>query len=158
MATAKSDRASSAATTRKTTPAKSPAKTTAGSAAKKPAKAPVKAAAKSPAQSVTARAHAHRAASEAANLTTPKSASSKAEKKKDKPEKVKVLRDSFTIPKAEFAQIAALKKRAMALGQEVKKSELLRAGLLLLGKQSDTALLKALAAVPTLKTGRPGKA
>ncbi len=153
MATAKSNRASSAATTRKTAPAKSPVKTTAGSPAKKPAKAPVKA----PAQSVTARAKAQPVASEAANLTTAKPVTRKADRKKDKPEKVKVLRDSFTIPKAEFAQIASIKKRAMALGQEVKKSELLRAGLLLLGKQSDTALLKALAAVPTLKTGRPGK-
>ncbi len=81
----------------------------------------------------------------------------KAEKKKDKPEKVKVVRDSFTIPKTEYAQIADLKKRAMGLGQEVKKSELIRAGLLMLTVQNDTSLLKALAAVPTLKTGRPGK-
>ena len=82
----------------------------------------------------------------------------KGDKKKDKTEKVKVVRDSFTIPKAEYAQIAALKKRAMDLGQEVKKSELLRAGLLLLTSASDATLRKALDNVPTLKTGRPGKA
>ena len=87
-----------------------------------------------------------------------KSASAKTEKKKDKPEKVKVVRDSFTIPKTEYAQIAALKKRAMSLGIEAKKSELIRAGLLLLSHASDTALGKALGNVPTLKTGRPGKA
>ena len=69
-----------------------------------------------------------------------------------------MVRDSFTIPKAEYAQIAALKKRAMDLGQEVKKSELLRAGLLLLTSASDATLRKALGNVPTLKTGRPGKA
>ena len=84
-------------------------------------------------------------------------ASAKGEKKKDKAEKIKVVRDSFTIPKSEYAQIALLKKRAMALGQEVKKSELIRAGLLLLSSQSDAGLAKALNVVPTLKTGRPGK-
>ena len=82
----------------------------------------------------------------------------KASKKKEKPEKVKVVRDSFTIPKAEYAQIAEMKQRAMALGLEVKKSELIRAGLALLQSTSDAAFRKALGNVPTLKTGRPGKA
>jgi hypothetical protein len=81
----------------------------------------------------------------------------KTDKKKDKPEKVKVVRDSFTIPKAEYAQIATMKKRAMDLGLEVKKSELLRAGLALLSTTTDAAFRKALGNVPTLKTGRPGK-
>ena len=81
----------------------------------------------------------------------------KASKKKDKPEKVKVVRDSFTIPKTEYAQIAAMKKRAMGLGLEVKKSELIRAGLALLDGTADAAFRKALGNVPTLKTGRPGK-
>ena len=83
--------------------------------------------------------------------------SDKASKKKDKPEKVKVVRDSFTIPKTEFTQIAEMKKRAMALGVEVKKSELIRAGLQLMTGLQDAAFKKALAAVPTLKTGRPAK-
>jgi len=87
-----------------------------------------------------------------------KSASAKTEKKKDKSEKVKVVRDSFTIPKTEYVQIAAMKKRAMELGLEVKKSELIRAGLLLLAATSEAAFRKALSQVPTLKTGRPGKA
>lgn len=82
----------------------------------------------------------------------------KVDKKKTKPEKVKVVRDSYTIPKAEYVQIAALKKRALDLGSEVKKSELLRAGLLLLVSASDAGFRKAISQVPTLKTGRPGKA
>lgn len=85
-------------------------------------------------------------------VATPKS------EKKAKPEKIKVVRDSFTIPKSEYAAIADLKKRALALGTEVKKSELIRAGLALLVGSSDTAFSKALSQVPTLKTGRPGKA
>lgn len=74
-----------------------------------------------------------------------------------KEKKVKVVRDSFTIPKPEFMQIAEMKKRAMTLGVEVKKSELIRAGLQLISGLQDTAFKKALAAVPTLKTGRPAK-
>lgn len=50
-----------------------------------------------------------------------------------------------------------MKQRAMGLGLEIKKSELIRAGLALLAASSDAALRKALGNVPTLKTGRPGK-
>jgi hypothetical protein len=75
--------------------------------------------------------------------------------KAEKPKKIKVVRDSFTIPKPEFEKIDALKKRALALGVSVKKSELLRAGLLVLSGMSDTALKAAVANVPVIKTGRP---
>lgn len=74
---------------------------------------------------------------------------------KTNPKKVKLVRDSFSLPKAEYASIDALKKRAMAMGMSVKKSELLRAGLMWLNGASDSALKAALTAVPTLKTGRP---
>ncbi len=69
--------------------------------------------------------------------------------------KPKLVRDSFTIPKNEFAAIETLKARAIALGTSVKKSELLRAGLMALQGLSDAAYKAAVAAVPTLKTGRP---
>lgn len=69
--------------------------------------------------------------------------------------KPKLVRDSFTIPKAEFAAIETLKTRAIALGTSVKKSELLRAGLMALQGLNDAAYKAALSAVPTLKTGRP---
>jgi len=74
---------------------------------------------------------------------------------KTSPKKPKLVRDSFTIPKTEFAAIDKLKTRAIALGTSVKKSELLRAGLMALQGLSDAAYKTALAAVPTLKTGRP---
>lgn len=67
----------------------------------------------------------------------------------------KLVRDSFTIPKAEYASIDILKIRAIGLGTSVKKSELLRAGLMVLKGMSDAAFKTAVAAVPTLKTGRP---
>ena len=69
--------------------------------------------------------------------------------------KPKLVRDSFTIPKTEYAAIDALKTRAIALGTSVKKSELLRAGLMALVGMSDAAFKAAVAAVPTLKPGRP---
>jgi hypothetical protein len=77
--------------------------------------------------------------------------------KVDKPKKPKLVRDSFTIPKAEYAVLDALKERAARLGRPAKKSELLRAGIKLLAQQGDSALGAALAAVPAIKTGRPKK-
>jgi hypothetical protein len=74
---------------------------------------------------------------------------------KPSPKKVKLVRDSFSLPKAEYATIDTLKKRAMTMGVSAKKSELLRAGLMWLSGASDSALKAALTAVPTLKTGRP---
>lgn len=65
------------------------------------------------------------------------------------------MRDSFTIPKAEYLVLDTLSERALKLSREVKKSELLRAGIKALAALSITALLAALSAVPTIKTGRP---
>ena len=73
----------------------------------------------------------------------------------EKDKKSKLVRDSFTIPKHEYATIDTLKARALTLGVAIKKSELLRAGLMLLNSLDDAGLKAALAAVPTLKTGRP---
>lgn len=69
--------------------------------------------------------------------------------------KPKLVRDSFTIPKDEYAVVETLKQRASTLAQPVKKSELLRAGLKVLATLSDNALRTALQAVPSIKTGRP---
>nr|WP_295941429.1 hypothetical protein [uncultured Acidovorax sp.] len=69
--------------------------------------------------------------------------------------KPKLVRDSFTIPKDEYAVLDTLKDRATALAHPVKKSELLRAGLKVLAGLSDSALRSALQAVPSIKTGRP---
>ncbi|MDA8443678.1 hypothetical protein [Paracidovorax valerianellae] len=72
-----------------------------------------------------------------------------------KAKKPKLVRDSFTIPKDEYAAIEALKLRSGQLGTTAKKSELLRAGLKLLSALSNDALAKALQDVPSIKTGRP---
>jgi hypothetical protein len=74
-----------------------------------------------------------------------------------KEKKPKLVRDSFTIPKDEYAVLADLKQRAGKLSAQIKKSELLRAGIKALAAMSDAAFLAALKLVPTIKTGRPTK-
>ena len=69
--------------------------------------------------------------------------------------KPKLVRDSFTIPKSEYAVLEGLKVRAANLTRPVKKSELLRAGVAVLNAMTDKAFLAALNGVPSLKTGRP---
>jgi hypothetical protein len=116
-------------------------------------KSPAKPATKTPAQST---APADKTVTPKAQAVTPKANTTPAKPAKEK--KVKVVRDSFTLPKTELLQIAEMKKRAMALGVEVKKSELIRAGLQALSTMADAHFKKALGNVPTIKTGRPAKA
>jgi hypothetical protein len=78
--------------------------------------------------------------------------------KLEKVKKPKLIRDSFTIPKPEYVVLDALKERAGKLARAAKKSELLRAGIKALAAMPDAAFLAALAAVPTIKTGRPAAA
>jgi hypothetical protein len=78
-------------------------------------------------------------------------------KAKSSPKKAKTVRDSFNMPAADYALIGELKKRALAAAREIKKSELLRAGLKALSTLGDEAFTAALAAVPSIKTGRPKK-
>jgi len=76
---------------------------------------------------------------------------------KEKTPKLKMERDSFTMPKTEYAQFAVLKDRLTKLGQPAKKSELLRAGIMQLSAMTDAALKAAMSKVPAIKTGRPKK-
>src|SRR5688572_9987949 len=69
----------------------------------------------------------------------------------------KLVRDSFTMPKNEYAVIADLKQRAAKLARPAKKSEILLAGIAALSVMADAAFLSTLDAVPSLKTGRRPK-
>jgi hypothetical protein len=123
--------------------AKVPAKKTVNPVVVKAAKAAVKIAAPAPVAPV-----AKAAVKPAAK---PKAA------KPVKEKKPKLVRDSFTIPKAEYSVLDELKQRAGKLASPVKKSELLRAGIKALAAMADSAFLAALKAVPVVKTGRPTK-
>lgn len=71
------------------------------------------------------------------------------------PKKPKLVRDSFTMPKDEYAAIDLLKQRATGLKRHAKKSELIRAGIMALTAMDDKQLAAVMAQVPALKTGRP---
>jgi hypothetical protein len=82
----------------------------------------------------------------------------KKHKKEKKAEgKVKVVRDSFTMPQADYDLIAAIKEKALKSGLQVKKSELLRASLHVLAKLPVAQLKRALSGLEKIKTGRPKK-
>ena len=70
-------------------------------------------------------------------------------------QKVKLVRDSFAMPKIEYLALSDLKLRSARLGLPAKKSEILRAGVAVLSKMPDTEFSAALGAIPILKTGRP---
>jgi len=67
--------------------------------------------------------------------------------------KFKLRTNRYRIPENEYAQLTALKKRVLALGVSAKKSELLRAGLMLLAALDDGQLKKAMAKVDFIKMG-----
>lgn len=74
-----------------------------------------------------------------------------------KARKPKLIRDSFTFPEKDYALIAVLKQQALLAGRDIKKSELLRAGLAALIAMSNSKLIKTLDGVERIKTGRPAK-
>ena len=133
------------ATVKKAAPAKAPARK---AAASKRAATMVKTAASPAAQPAAKPAPPPAAAAPAPKVVAPKPAKAK---------KSKQVRDSFTIPKAEYAVLADLKQRALMAGVQAKKSEVLRAGIKALAAMSNVAFLAALGAVPAIKTGRPAK-
>ena len=69
--------------------------------------------------------------------------------------KLKLVRDSFTMPAADFALVDQLKSRAIAFKRPAKKSELLRAGLQVLVGLTDAKLKAVLDGLTPLKPGRP---
>jgi hypothetical protein len=74
-----------------------------------------------------------------------------------KPLKVKIVRDSFTMPEADFALIEQIKQRALGWKQPAKKSEVLRAALQALQALPDAKVRKLLAELTPIKKGRPQK-
>ncbi len=79
----------------------------------------------------------------------------KIKKEKKTENKEKVVRDSFTMPQADYDIIAELKQKALKSGLHVKKSELLRAGLRVLSKLSPAQLKQTVTNLEKIKTGRP---
>jgi len=114
---------------------------------------------KAPAASQPAKVPAAPKRAKAEAAAEPKVKAKKAEpvSRPEKPKKPKLVRDSFTIPKGEYAVLDELKLRAAKLGRPTKKSEVLRAGVQALAAMGDAAFLACVGAVPAVKTGRPAK-
>ena len=137
---------------RKAAPAKTP---TRPAPAKRPA-APAPKAAKTPKAAKSAAKAALKSATPPVPAPMPARKAPGEAKPAKKPKPV-LVRDGFTMPEADFALIAQLKKRAAGAGRECKKSELLRAGLRLLARLEAASLVAALSELAPVKIGRPRK-
>jgi hypothetical protein len=78
-------------------------------------------------------------------------------KKVKKSPKLKVVRDSFTMPQNEYQKIAEIKAACLKAKMHVKKSEVLRAGLKVLAELKPARLKQILNSLEKIKTGRPNK-
>lgn len=156
------------ATTGVKTPAESapsPQPATEPPAKSSPRSSPKATTAKAPASAVKPAARARTparpaskpAAAAAVETAAPAEAPKADKAKKHAPAKPKLVRDSFTLPADDYALFATLKKRALAGKTEVKKSELVRAGLAMLARADDAEFMKAIGLVDRIKTGRPKK-
>lgn len=77
--------------------------------------------------------------------------------KANKKLKLKVIRDSFTMPASEHQKIADIKDLCLKSNMLVKKSEVLRAGLIALSAMDEEQLKSTLCSLDKIKTGRPNK-
>jgi len=116
---------------------KTPAKATPAKSPKPAVKAAVKAAARSLAAPV-----AKRAPRKAPAAPAPVREADRA--------RPLLVRDSFTMPEQEYAVLAEVKQACLRAGIDVKKSELLRIGVALLGQVDIATLKSVLAALPQL--------
>ena len=76
-------------------------------------------------------------------------------KPKERDKKSRLIRDSFTIPEDEYQVLVATKKRIIKSGLEVRKTEIVRIGLALVGKVGLAELKKHLGALKKLQSGGP---
>lgn len=88
---------------------------------------------------------------------TPSTKATAVSAKDAKIKKVKMIRDSFTMPSFDYDLIDELKGKALSGKSVVKKSALLRAGLHALNKLDSAHLIALLGSLTIVKTGRPKK-
>ncbi|PIY04026.1 MAG: hypothetical protein COZ20_06790, partial [Gallionellales bacterium CG_4_10_14_3_um_filter_54_96] len=77
--------------------------------------------------------------------------------KAEKKPKLKVVRDSFTMPQNEYQKISEIKALCLRGDLHVKKSEILRAGLQALSAMGVEQMSLVLRGLEKIKTGRPNK-
>jgi hypothetical protein len=135
-----------ATSTRRTAPKTAPSR-------KSPARAARKKAAAAPALAPAAEAIKRPAAKAASAAPTKpaKPATAASQQAPAEPKKLKLVRDSFTLPKVEYGVIDILKTRAARLARPAKKSEIVRAGLKALIAMSDADFLACVSSLPAAK-------
>ncbi|MEQ1720781.1 MAG: hypothetical protein ABL887_06705 [Nitrosomonas sp.] len=84
-------------------------------------------------------------------LTTVENEEKQSKKEKNKPQKIKGVRNKLTLSESDYVILNKLKKKCLDAGVHVKKRNLIRAGLLRLSKLNSTALLSAIAQVEIIK-------
>jgi hypothetical protein len=67
----------------------------------------------------------------------------------------KVVRDSFSMPEAEYRTVAAVQKRMIKKEKVVSKSEVVRAAFAVLNKLNDKELVELFDSLPKVRPGRP---
>jgi hypothetical protein len=77
--------------------------------------------------------------------------------KRKKPNPMKAVGGSFTMPAGDHENLAGIKKKCLDKSVYVTKSEILRVGLLLANKLSTPQFLKLWKTLPKLSPGRPRK-
>lgn len=143
-------------TTKKKAVAKRPA-----AARARPAAQPAAAKAKPAAAAKPPRTSPTKPAVPAAAAATPSAPAArgdgKSEGKNGGKKKVRLVRDSFTMPETTYEIFAAVKARCLNKGLAAKKSEVLRAALASFEKLSDARIVQAIGGLEPIKTGRPPK-
>ncbi len=67
----------------------------------------------------------------------------------------RVVRDSFSMPEAEYRTVADVQKRMIKKERVVSKSEVVRAAFTVLSRLSDRELLEIFNSLPKVRPGRP---
>ncbi|HWS86430.1 MAG TPA: hypothetical protein VN282_05685 [Pyrinomonadaceae bacterium] len=70
----------------------------------------------------------------------------------------RVVRDSYTMPPAEYETLSKVQKRCLKRGVVVSKSEVVRAGFAALARMPDGELFELIETLVKVKTGRPTEA
>jgi hypothetical protein len=65
-----------------------------------------------------------------------------------------IERRTFTIPTSDLELLQQIRKRYLKAGEDVNKSEIVRAGIHVLSKMSDQDLIKNISSIPKYTVGR----
>lgn len=72
-------------------------------------------------------------------------------------DKINVVRDTFTLPEKDYDLIELCKTKLLENKVSATKSEIIRAGLIILSKLTDKELVSSIKLVEKIRTGRPKK-